>query len=93
MIRNTSGEILSTSILLVINKYKQVKQRQIIQKAEKEYLFKLKTESKVFDKEFEFINEFKEYLGEDADIRIEYVSEIPLLSSGKQRAIVNEFTA
>lgn len=93
MIRNTSGEILSTSILLIINKYKQVKQRQIIQKAEKEYVFKLKIEHTIFDKESEFIEEFKGYLGEDANIRIEYVTEIPLLNSGKQRAIVNEFVA
>ncbi|WP_299896362.1 CoF synthetase [uncultured Aquimarina sp.] len=93
MIRNTSGEILSTSILLIINKYKQVKQRQIIQKAEKEYLFKLKIEQNIFEQETEFIEEFRGYLGEDANIRIEYVSEIPLLNSGKQRAIVNEFVA
>ncbi|WP_108804116.1 phenylacetate--CoA ligase family protein [Aquimarina sp. Aq107] len=93
MIRSTSGEILSTSILLVINKYKEVKQRQIIQKTANQYLIKLKTENNVFEKENEFIKEFKEYLGEDALIKLEYVSEIPLLNSGKQRAIVNEFSA
>ncbi|MBQ4802010.1 phenylacetate--CoA ligase family protein [Aquimarina sp. MMG015] len=93
MIRSTSGEILSTSILLVINKYKEVKQRQIIQKTADQYLIKLKTENNVFEKENEFIKEFKEYLGEDALIKLEYVSEIPLLNSGKQRAIVNEFSA
>ncbi|WP_299179783.1 CoF synthetase [uncultured Aquimarina sp.] len=93
MIRSTSGEILSTSILLVINKYKEVKQRQIIQKTENQYLIKLKTENNVFEKENEFIKEFKEYLGEDALIKLEYVSEIPLLNSGKQRAIINEFSA
>ncbi|MHA7057497.1 phenylacetate--CoA ligase family protein [Aquimarina sp. M1] len=90
MIHNTSGEILSTSILLVINKYKEVKQRQIIQKTNMEYLFKLKLENSTFEKEKEFVDEFKGYLGEDAIIELEYVSEIPLLDSGKQRAIINE---
>ena len=90
MIRSTSGEILSTSILLVINSYKEVKQRQIIQKTDKEYLFKLKIENQSFSKEDDFVEEFKEYLGEDAIIKLEYVSEIPLLNSGKQRAIINE---
>ncbi len=90
MIRDTSGEILSTSILLVINKYKEVKQRQIIQKTKTDYLFKLKVNDS-FTREEEFIEEFKTYLGENAQIKLEYVDEIPLLSSGKQRAIVNEF--
>jgi len=89
MIRNTSGEILSTSILLVINKYTEIKQRQIIQKTKNEYLFKLKVNG-TFMREGEFIEEFRTYLGENASILIEYVDEIPLLSSGKQRAIVNE---
>ncbi|SEK53172.1 phenylacetate-CoA ligase [Aquimarina amphilecti] len=93
MIRSTSGEILSTSILLVINKYKEVKQRQIIQKTANQYLIKLKIENDVFEKEIEFVEEFKEYLGEDAMVKLEYVSEIPLLNSGKQRAIINEFNA
>ncbi|KAA1246938.1 CoF synthetase [Aquimarina sp. RZ0] len=90
MIRNTSGEILSTSILLIINKYKEIKQRQIIQQTKNEYLFKLKIESNTFDKQDEFIEEFRGYLGDDAIIRLEFVKEIPLLASGKHRAIVNK---
>ncbi|MFD2562445.1 CoF synthetase [Aquimarina rubra] len=90
MIRSTSGEILSTSILLVINKYKEVKERQIIQKTNKEYVFRLKVLNDTLESENQFIEEFKEYLGEDAIIKLEYVPEIPLLKSGKQQAIVNE---
>ncbi|WP_298316356.1 CoF synthetase [uncultured Aquimarina sp.] len=89
-IRSTSGEILSTSILLVINKYKEIRQRQIIQKTKNEYLFKLKIENHTFGEEKEFIEEFRGYFGHDAIIKLEYVDEIPLLASGKQRAIVNE---
>ncbi|WP_299311827.1 CoF synthetase [uncultured Aquimarina sp.] len=90
MIYSTSGEILSTSILLVINKYKEITQRQIIQKTKNKYLFKLKIENHTFGKEKEFIDEFRGYLGEEAIIKLEYVDEIPLLASGKQRAIINE---
>jgi len=89
MIHTTDGEILSTSILLVINKYKEIKQRQIIQQTKKEYLFKLKIESNTFEKENEFIDEFRGYFGDDSIISIEYVDHIPLLASGKHRAIIN----
>lgn len=90
MIRNTSGDILSTSILLLINKYDKIIHRQIIQKTKKEYLFKLKTENDTFDQKEIFIQEFKEYLGQDAIILIELVTDISLLPSGKERAIINE---
>ena len=90
MIRNTSGEILSTSILLLINNYKEVTQRQIIQKTKTEYLFKLIVKNKPFKKEDEFINEFKNYLGQNAVITLQFVDTIPLLPSGKQQSIINE---
>ncbi len=90
MIRNTSGELLSTSILLIINKYREIEQRQIIQKTKKEYVFKLKVKNNSFRKEQVFIKEFEKYLGKDAIIKIEYVTEIPLLTSGKQRVIIDE---
>ncbi len=90
MIRNTSGEILSTSILLLINKYEEVLERQIIQKTHNQYVFKLKLKDQAFERETVFKDEFKGYLGEDAIITIEYVTAIPLLASGKQQAIINE---
>lgn len=90
MIRNTSGEILSTSILLLINNYKEITQRQIIQKTKTEYLFKLVVKNRPFKGEAEFTNEFKSYLGEDATITLNFVDTIPLLPSGKQQSIINE---
>ena len=90
MLKNTSGEILSTSVLMVINKYTEVLQRQIIQKTKKEYLFKLKIENETFERQEDFVNEFKSYFGEDAIIKFEFVNEIPLLPSGKEQAIINE---
>ncbi|HEA21788.1 hypothetical protein LCGC14_0745680 [marine sediment metagenome] len=69
-------------------KYSTLNQYQFIQVSEKTYLFKLNT-GKTFLREDELINEFKGYLGNDADIKIEYVNEIPLLSSGKRKKVLN----
>ena len=41
--------------------------------------------------EGEITKYFKKYLGDDAVIEFAYVKEIPLLSSGKRKKIVNEF--
>ncbi|WP_034228324.1 phenylacetate--CoA ligase family protein [Aquimarina pacifica] len=91
MIRNTSGELLSASIILVINKYKEIKQRQIIQKDQNEYVIKIKVDGNDFARKDEFVTEFREYLGNEANIKLEYVEDIPLLTSGKQRAVVCEY--
>ncbi len=88
-IYNTKGEIISINLVLLVNNYPELKQCQLIQKAAGIYHFKLNADQK-FEREYEFINEFKEYLGEDAQITIEYVDEIPLLASGKRRVMVNE---
>ncbi len=89
VIYNTKGEIITINLVLLVNNYPELKQCQLIQKAEGTYHFKLNFE-KEFKREDEFLNEFKVYLGEDAKISIEYVDEIPLLASGKRRVMVNE---
>mgnify|MGYP000589687105 CR=1 FL=1 len=38
-----------------------------------------------------FISYYKSYLGDNSNISIEYVNEIPRLSSGKQKATINNF--
>jgi phenylacetate-CoA ligase len=53
------------------------------------YVLKVNAEQS-FNKEAQLITEFKTYLGEDADFKIEHVNEIPLLNSGKRRKLVNE---
>ncbi|MHA7057997.1 phenylacetate--CoA ligase family protein [Aquimarina sp. M1] len=88
-IKNTKGEIISFNIVLIVNKYPQLTQCQLIQKNEKGYVLKLNADNS-FRKEEELLFHFKTYLGGDANITIEYVSEIPLLASGKRRVMVNE---
>ncbi len=89
VIYNTKGEIITINLVLLVNNYPELNQCQLIQKAPGTYSFKLNCDDK-FLRENEFINEFKQYLGEDANITIEYVDEIPLLASGKRRVMVNE---
>jgi phenylacetate-CoA ligase len=87
---NTKGELVSSfTITNQMWKYPEILQYQFIQKSKKEYTFKLNLTSG-FTRELELISEFKTYFGSDAIILIEYVKEIPLLSSGKRRKVVNE---
>ena len=72
-----------------INKYLEIKQCQLIQKKEGKYQLKINIKG-TFYREKEFVEEFKKYLGADADITVVYVDEIPLLASGKMRMMVNE---
>lgn len=86
---NTSGEIVNSFVLYNgLTKFPELNQFQIVQQTKTKYLFKINIDSK-FIRENELIAYYQSYLGNDADILIEYVNEIPLLSSGKRRIIIN----
>jgi len=88
---DTSGNLVSSYIVYKnMWQYTEIIQYQLIQESKTEYVFKINIEGS-FNKEVQLINEFKEYLGEDAIFNVEYVSEIPLLNSGKRRKIVNNY--
>ncbi len=88
---NTQRQLVS-SLLVYKNmwKYKEIDQYQLIQKGEKDYSFKISS-SVGFNRKEEITNEYKSYLGGDANIQIEIVHEIPLLASGKRRKVVQEY--
>jgi phenylacetate-CoA ligase len=90
---DTGGNIVS-SYLVYKNmwQYTEINQYQLIQEGPKEYTFKINSDV-IFTKEAKLISEFKKYLGQDAVFKLVYVSEIPLLSSGKRKFIVNQFSA
>ena len=71
-------------------KYEEIKQYQLIQEGPKEYTFIINIEN-IFEKEKQLVTEFKKYLGDDADFRVEYADEIPLLASGKRKKTVNNW--
>lgn len=83
----TNGDLLSPAKISVsMWGYDEIKQWQFIQEAEKEYVFKLNC-SKDFDSR-DLINKFKGILGSDANLQVEFVDEIPVMSSNKRRAVV-----
>ena len=90
IIYNTKGEIVSSFIITNVVEYKGVIQGQLIQESQKAYALKLNV-TNTFEQEVDVINEFKGYLGNDAEIKISYVDEIPLLASGKRKATINNY--
>lgn len=90
LIYNTKGEIVPTEIAYLMIKFGDFKQYQFVQCGEKEYVLKINTEKKV-EKESELIAMYTSFLGDDADVRIEYVKGIPVLGSGKKKEALNTY--
>tara|TARA_B110000090_G_C13393524_1_gene450352 strand:- start:1375 stop:2670 length:1296 start_codon:yes stop_codon:yes gene_type:complete len=88
MLYNTKGELISSHIVHKICLFKGIKQYQLIQKSEKEYIFKVNT-SNEFKEEEGLVESYKKYFGDDSIISIEYVDNIPILSSGKRKKVIN----
>jgi len=89
ILRNPDGEVVSPFIIhAILHTYPELTQVQLVQKTVYEYTFKINCEGK-FDREKEFLDFFKTYLGKKAVLDAEYVDEIPLLKSGKRKLIVN----
>jgi phenylacetate-CoA ligase len=88
-IYSTTGDLISSYVAYKnMWAYPEIEQYQLIQKDSKEYIFKICI-NEDFTKEAQLISQFKEYLGSDADFKVEYVKEIPLLDSGKRKKVVN----
>jgi phenylacetate-CoA ligase len=89
-IYDTSGKLISAySINPEFHKYyENIVQYQFIQIKRNEYIIKLNVLKK-FEFEQDLINNFKKVLGNNAIINIEYVDEIPQLSSAKRKKVLN----
>ena len=91
LIYDTSGRYVSPIHLTAgMWKHQDIKQYQIIQKDRLEYMLTLNCIDP-YPGVNELKDHLKKHLGSDAIIRVEYVNEIPLLSSGKRKAIVNDY--
>lgn len=90
-IYDTKGRILTT-VVYELECFPEFKQFQFIQEGEKEYRVKINIDD-TFKREEEMINLLKSYLGDDAEIHVEYVVEIPQLSSGKRKLTLNNYKA
>ncbi len=86
---NTKGELVSSfNITNGMWNYSELLQYQFIQKSKNEYIFKLNCPNG-FTREEELKQDFISVLGSKASICFEYVTEIPLLLSGKRKKVVN----
>ncbi|WP_105472775.1 phenylacetate--CoA ligase family protein [Jejuia pallidilutea] len=92
LIFDTKGNIISSFVVYTkfYNYYRLLKQYQFIQQDEKRYEIKLNVHDK-FPYEKELIESVKKDFGSDATVIITYVDEIPLLSSGKRKKVVNNY--
>ena len=88
-IYNTKGQIVTT-VVYELEYFPEFNQSQLIQEDEKKYCVKINIDEQ-FKREEKMIDILEQYLGEDAEIRIEYVDEIPQLSSGKRKLTLNKF--
>ncbi|WP_299096964.1 CoF synthetase [uncultured Winogradskyella sp.] len=86
---NTKGDLIPSHLSLRLMDYGKFRQFQLVQKSKTEYHINLNTDTKV--DEAKIITDYKAHFGNDAVIKINYVNEIPLLSSGKRREVVNEY--
>ncbi|MCQ2366112.1 MAG: hypothetical protein MJ056_02970 [Akkermansia sp.] len=93
MLFNTLGEpVFPMYFARVLKNYDRIAQWQFIQRGEREYLLKLSLAGSGDFKEIdEILPAMRELLGEDAEITVEYVDEIPVLGSGKRKCVVNEW--
>ena len=83
-----SGRIFPTEIF----NNPLIKQFQFIQIDEKEYLMNISTENdNVKTEEQKFMDKLKDVLGRDASVKINWVNELPVLSSGKRKIVINEW--
>ncbi len=89
LLYDTQGNLVPSHLSAKLCNYGNYKQFQLVQKGIKDYEINLNTDTKV--KEEQMVLEYKGYFGQDANINIKYVDDIPLLNSGKRREVVNEY--
>ena len=91
LIYDTGGNLVSSFVVYTkfYNYYKFIKQYQFIQTDERKYVIKLNLIGNSFEFEDDLIASVKSDFGDDAEIKIEYVHEIPPLSSGKRKKVMS----
>ena len=75
----------------IMKHYDKIAQWQFVQTGKKNYLLKIVMGNPIEGYLNSAIDTLKETLGVDAEIEIDHVKEIPVLSSGKRKPVVNQF--
>jgi len=90
---DTKGSLLSPYVINTpMHEFLEIKQYQFIQNGEKDYnlILNLREEG-VFTKQRELKEMLISFFGPDANIKFQYVSEIPKLKSGKRKQVINNY--
>lgn len=90
LVYNTKGEpIHPMNFARVLKNLPGIIQWQFIQKTERNYVIKLNVTHKAnIDNT---LKEIREILGEESNVSVEYVDEIPVLRSGKRKPVICEW--
>lgn len=93
LIYDSNGSLISSFVIYTkfYNYYHLLKQYQFIQQGEREYEVKLNLQGDNFPFENELITDIKSDFGEDAQVKVTYVDEIPALASGKRRKVISNY--
>lgn len=92
-IHNSSGELISPhTIDYGVRQTPGLIQFQLIQTGVKHYTLKLLVKDRDVVDEDLVIENMRKYLGQDAEIDVHHVEELPVLSSGKRKIVVNEMS-
>jgi phenylacetate-CoA ligase len=85
---DTQERLISPHFLYRVLDYGTIRQFQFVQYGRKSYQLRLNARRQDVQEE-QILAFCKDYLGVDAEITFDYVDEIPLLSSGKRKKVVN----
>lgn len=86
----TGAAILPLTYGRILKHFDTISQWQFVQEGEKEY--KLKVVMRREDQKLDsIVEQLKEYIGKDAIVTIERVTDIPVLASGKRKPCVNNW--
>lgn len=94
MIYNSQGDpIFPMTLARILKNYDdQISQWQFIQKDQAYYQLKLSIkEGKEFIAKEEVLSMLKDIMGNNSNIEVVYVDDIPVLNSGKRKSVVNEW--
>lgn len=89
---NTKGAMISPfKFMSILPQYPEIEQVQFIQTTKTEYSIKINVNGE-FLRETELVILFKSIVGSDAKVKVDYVDEIPLLSSKKRKITRNLYS-
>jgi phenylacetate-CoA ligase len=89
-IYDTQGKVVTSTIVYELECFSEFKQFQVIQEDHKTYRIRINVDG-VFKQESKITRMLNGFLGKDANIVIDYVDEIPQLSSGKRKVTLNKY--